>query len=178
MYGYNPINAGKQLNQLLTSTDIVYSASVGCKAAIFAKRNEVRSILFNPIVQITASNPEQISVQMHGATVLRVVSYLLGWISILPIMKMKTGQNGSFALFCDQKYWSYYGNPGYDDIGDAHRVGIIVNEDEVVLGSYVALLINRGAILEPVEVNRLSSLYQIDAMVYEKKAKEILANLF
>lgn len=136
-FGYNPKISGEQLRKLIRSKDVVVGLSVGCKSIIFAHRPETCRILVNPMTHsITLKAEKQLLIE-YLSPIAEVLSYLLGWLAVIPVIKTGTGDFYSIALLVDQLFWMYYDDPHFDDIGKMNKIGVVISTDDEYLENHI-----------------------------------------
>lgn len=126
-FGYSPKSAGKQLENLMDDGDIACGVSVGAKTIEYSNLpTGSRAILINP-----CSHPKVLKSPFRYLTKLsplvEVLSYSLGWLSVLPIIPADMGQKTSFALLADELFWIGWGDP---EINTTNTGVVISTEDE------------------------------------------------
>lgn len=124
LLGYNPIEAGEQLNVLCGGqvNTVVYGISIGAKAICYSAVDQNHIVvLINPCVY-----PENVRLDLFGSStvpvlrtasiIFELLSYSLGWFSVLPLLHGDMENKYSIALLADQLFWSVWGRPKYDNI--------------------------------------------------------------
>lgn len=101
--------------------------------------------MINPCTHSTSLNPK-LRMKLKAATpLLELVSYLLGWFAIIPIIKTKQGERYSFALLVDQLYWASYGDPDYSKVSYQGKTGIVLSKgDEYIENDVVSEIYDRS----------------------------------
>ncbi len=126
-FGYSPYSAGEQLNKIAKDGDVVCGVSIGAKAVEMSKLNG-SMILINP-----CSNPGTLKSVFRYSTqyltiLAEIISYGLGWISVLPIIPGDMGTHQSLASLVDQLFWIGHGQP---NVERPKETGVIIsNQDE------------------------------------------------
>ncbi|MBR1875442.1 hypothetical protein IJ798_03665 [Candidatus Saccharibacteria bacterium] len=130
-FGFNPKNAAYQLDEVIQPNDTVVGISIGCKPIIMSLVKCRRKILINPMTHSIILKAKNQMLIEYLAPLAEVLSYALGWISLIPFIKTDTGDHYSLALLLDQLYWMYYGDPEDEDMDSLDNVGIVIsNQDE------------------------------------------------
>lgn len=129
-FGFNPKKAGRQLEGIATSEDAICGISVGAKTIEYCPSQPgCRVVLINP-----CSHPEVLKTNYYYLTrclspLAEVISYGLGWISVLPVIPADLGHHTSIALLVDQLFWIGWGEP---DVM-AENCGVIISTDDEFL---------------------------------------------
>ncbi len=131
LFGFNPINAGDQIDVLCRQEGaVVMGISVGAKAIIYSGIDAGHKvILINPCVYpdtVKLDNP----FMKVASILLEVISYGLGWLSVIPLPIGDMGNKYSLALLSDQFFWSMWGSPKYQNISNIKIV--LSTEDELL----------------------------------------------
>lgn len=108
-FGFNPKTAGKQLDRLSRVEDTVLAISLGAKSVAYSKK-EFSAIAINPCSFPGSLKPEIRDWFKSRALPLEILSFLLGWLSFLPVITADAGKY-SLALLADQMFWISYGDP-------------------------------------------------------------------
>lgn len=167
LLGYNPKNSGVQLSALTKSKDYIIGTGVGCKSIIFSHHPENKRALINPMTHSIVLEPRfQIFIE-YVVPVLRFIAFLLGWISVIPLIRTKKGSWCSIALLLDQLYWTYYDDPHFDDIGQTVNTKIICSNNKYVMNDIIKS-IYIGANFENVSVSSTDLGIGLMSMHYDK----------
>lgn len=175
LLGYNPKNAGKQLSKLIKTKDYVVGSSVGCKAIIYANRSAVRRVFINPMTHFIALKPKYQTLIQYLAPLAEVLSYALGWLAVLPIIKTQTGRY-SIALLIDQIYWMYYGDPDSDEMGRLSETGVIISKNDKYLENDIIKGIYKGARIEQVSFDYSHMMDEVASEEYDFEINNLLAD--
>ena len=145
MLGYNPINAGRQLSALAREKDCVLAVSVGCKAIVYAGIPGAKRVFVNPCTHPKSLEPKLKRKLRIITPILEILSYLLGWFTVIPVIKTRQGERYSPALFIDQLFWACYGDPDYSKVCYQGRTGIVLStRDEYIENDVVSKIYDRA----------------------------------
>lgn len=172
LLGYNPKNAGKQLEEMALSEDYLIGLGTGCKAIIYSHRDDVKRILINPATHSIAFKAEY-QMWLRYTPILVGLSCILGWISAIPIIPTKSGNFYSLALLSDQLYWSYYGDPRFNDLGKVDKTGLIVSEYDKYVVNYISESIYQGAKVREIKTEHGKTVKEHSK--YDAAIKQLLA---
>ena len=111
VFGFNPKRAGKQLDKLMKDGDVVCGVSIGAKPIAYSTTNGFKRVLINPCTHPEILQPKYFWLIRIFAPLFKLLTFLLGWISILPLISAEGGRY-SLALLADQLFWIGYGYPG------------------------------------------------------------------
>lgn len=143
--GFNPKNIARQLEDLVSSDDTLVGISIGCKPIIMSDTGCKQAILINPMTHSIILQAKNQMLIEYLAPEAEALTYLLGWISIIPFIKSDTNDFYSLALLVDQLFWMYYGDPEPDATKDLSNVGIIISTSDEFLDNDVMRGIYQGA---------------------------------
>lgn len=104
--GWSSRRTAKQLDDILkeTFTDSaeVYTVSIGDKVVRQMETNKIKKIFaINPCPVPEVLSEEMLSELVFSARLFKIMTFLLGWLAIIPLIKTKVNRY-SFALFSDQ----------------------------------------------------------------------------
>ena len=176
LLGYNPKKSGKQLKELAKSKDYVIGISVGCKSIIYADSPGKKRILVNPCTHSITLKAEYQMLLQYLSPILEVVSYALGWLSILPVIKTKLGDRYSLALLADQLFWIYYGDPEYEKTASQVGTGLILSKSDEFLENDIISEIYRRSSIEKVPARHGFIASQYVAQYFNEAINKLLAN--
>ena len=172
LLGFNPIEAGKQLEELALSEDYIVASSLGCKALVYSHRDDIKRVMIDPATHSIILKAER-QMRLRLAPILVVLAYALGWLSVIPFIPTRSGNFYSFALLSDQLYWLYYGDPRFNDIGKLDKLGMIIStEDDEKLVWYIAESIYNGVALKEIKAKHCDTIKNYS--VYDAALKNLL----
>lgn len=180
LFGFNPKNAGKQLKQFLESKDhivgtkdYIIGMDVGCKAIVYAGLIGERRVLLSPYthaIGLKAKDQTKISIL---SPILEVLTWALGWISIIPIIRTKQKNWYSLALLADQLFWTYYGDPEIDE-KCGMDYDVLLDRDTTHQENYVMADVYKKSNLITVATERSCITVEPVAKLYESILNAIL----
>jgi hypothetical protein len=133
LFGFNPKNSGEQLTKITRPKDYIVGASIGCKAILYSVTCRNKRVFINPATHSIAFIAKYQTMSQFLSPIAELISYALGWLSILPVITTKNNAKYSFALLADQFFWCYYGDPTYDQMKMLDRTGVIISTDDEYL---------------------------------------------
>lgn len=129
-FGYNPKNAGRQIENLVKDRDVVCGISVGAKAIEYCPSQlDCRVVLINPCSYPKVLRSRYYYLTRYLLPLAEVLSYGLGWVSVLPIIPADFGHHTSIALLVDQLFWIGWGDPD----AMTENYGVIISTDDEFL---------------------------------------------
>lgn len=145
--GFNPYRAGTQLCDLVSERDVVCGVSLGSKVIECAKLEAFKmAILINPFTAQCLTKGLLPFVTQYISPILKLLSYALGWVAILPIVPVSLGERMSLALLIDQLFWVGRCNPKH---GFNQKYKVIVSaRDEFLDNAIVRRSYDGAAVTE------------------------------
>ena len=177
LLGYNPALAGRQLSRFMRPEDVVCAVSLGAQSIEYSYRyGERQSILINPCShsEIYQENRSRHPKLRRLSPLFVTITFLMGWVGVLPLLPADMGDRTSFALLMDQVFWMDYGSP---ELRPSQKVGIVISTEDEVLDNHGAYALYRGAHFVEIATphGRIgSSRY---AKAYERAIAKLLAQI-
>ena len=141
--GFNPKTVAKQLESLMFAGDLVCGISIGAKPIVYSKTNAYDRVLINPCTHPETLRPKYFQKVRILSPLAELLTYLLGWFAMIPVITVDHQNYFSLTLLIDQLFWIGYGNPGRicadkaPDLGDLSTTGIIVSTEDEFLDNRV-----------------------------------------
>ena len=172
LLGFNPKEAGKQLEALALSEDYIIGSSLGCKALIYSHRDDIKRVMIDPATHSIILKAG-LQMKLRHTPLLVGLTYILGWLSAIPFIPTKSGNFYSLALLADQLYWLYYGDPRFNDLGNLNKLSMIISTEDKKLVGFIAESIYNGAALREVNASHCDTVRNYS--VYDAALKNLLA---
>ena len=177
MLGFNPKNASLQVCDIARSRDCILGVSVGCKPIVFAGEPGLKRVLINPCTHAKGIIKKYRVLLGFLAPIFKLFCYMIGWIAVIPIIKIGENERYSLALLSDQLFWSYYGEPSDGETDYQNGTGIVLskNDDYLANDKISKIYLNAEKIVVPTEHANIDNEY--DSYLYDEAINNLLAPL-
>ncbi len=173
-FGYNPRNTAKQLQAIVQDGDAVLAISISAKTVEFSDVSQrCTTVLINPCSHPLTLKPPFRLLTKTLTWPAEVLSYGLGWISVLPIIPADMGERTSLALMFDQLFWIGHGEPTCS----LENTGIILSTQDEFLDNDALRELYPGMPSREIDTRHGRTGSPKVAGLYETAIQEILTEL-